>query len=100
MRGRRQPPARDRVGAYRLRALQLSEVVERIGDRFSLLGAPVRSELSAHGTMLATIDWSYRRLDAAEQAVLQRLAMFPSGCTATAAEAVCHVGGHRSMSRT
>ena len=81
------------VAANRLRALQLSEVVERIGDRFSLLGAPVRSELSAHGTMLATIDWSYRRLDAAEQAVLQRLAMFPSGCTATAAEAVCHVGG-------
>ncbi len=79
------------MAANRLRVLQLPEMLDRIAA--ALLTAPVRSEISAHATMLATIDWSYRRLNAAEQAVFQRIAMFPSGCTPASAEAVCRVPG-------
>ncbi len=81
------------MAANRLRVFQLPELVERMDDRDALLRSPVRSELSTRGTMLATIDWSYRLLVPAEQAMFGRLAMFPAGCAATAAEAVCHVDG-------
>ena len=81
------------MAANRLRVFQLPELVERMDDRDALLRSPVRSELSTRGTMQATIDWSYSLLVPAEQAMFGRLAMFPAGCAATAAEAVCHVDG-------
>ncbi len=81
------------MAANRLRVFQLPELVERMDDRDALLRSPVRSELSTRGTMLATIDWSHSLLLPAERAMFARLAMFPEGCAATAAEAVCHVDG-------
>lgn len=79
------------LAANRLRVLQLPEMIERIADRFAVAGGAVRSDLSSHATMLDTIAWSYERLTANEQTVLQRLAMFPAGATAYAAEVVCHL---------
>jgi predicted ATPase/class 3 adenylate cyclase len=43
-------------------------------------------------TLRNTIDWSYQLLDAAEQALFRRLAVFVGGFTAEAAEAVCTEG--------
>jgi hypothetical protein len=42
-----------------------------------------------HQTLRATIDWSFQLLTGPEQALLARLAVFASGCTLEAAEAVC-----------
>jgi len=40
-------------------------------------------------TLRGTIDWSYHLLEASEQALFMRLAVFVGGCTLEAAEAVC-----------
>ncbi|MCG8348864.1 MAG: tetratricopeptide repeat protein [Chloroflexales bacterium] len=50
------------------------------------LGAPER-----HQTLHAAISWSYNLLDAAEQQLFDRLAIFVGGWTLEAAEAVCIV---------
>jgi tetratricopeptide (TPR) repeat protein len=46
-----------------------------------------------HQTLRQAIAWSYDLLDAEEQALFRRLAVFVGGCTLDAAEAVCHVAG-------
>lgn len=41
-------------------------------------------------TLRRTIDWSYRLLNAAEQTLFRRLAVFAGGCTLESAEAICN----------
>ena len=48
-------------------------------------------------TLRNTIDWSYRLLDADEQRLLARLAVFLRGCTLEAVEAVCHAEDARAL---
>jgi predicted ATPase len=43
-------------------------------------------------TLRAAIEWSHDRLPADERALFRRLAVFVSGCTLEAAEAVCAFG--------
>lgn len=68
-------------------SLPLGEIAERLNLEF--LVAPEPGGLPRHRTMRAVIDWSYRLLNAAEQTLLARLAIFPGGWTAEAALAVC-----------
>ncbi|HZC76406.1 MAG TPA: tetratricopeptide repeat protein, partial [Ktedonobacterales bacterium] len=66
-----------------------TELELRLQDRFRLLTGGSRTALARHQTLRATVDWSYDRLDAAEQALFRRLAVFAGTFTLEAVEAVC-----------
>jgi predicted ATPase/DNA-binding CsgD family transcriptional regulator len=75
------------LAAARVSALSISEVADRLDDRFLLLsrtvGAPAR-----HQTLRASVDWSHQLLSQAERALFRRLAVFTGGWSLSAAEEV------------
>ena len=77
------------LAAARLRSLSLSELSDRLGQRFRLLTGGSRAALERQQTLRATVDWSYSLLSAAEQQLLRRLAVFSESFDLGAAEAVC-----------
>jgi len=77
------------LAAARLSALSTRDVAARLDDRFRLLTAGNRAALPRHQTLRGVLDWSYTLLNAPEQALLRRLAVFAGGWTLEAAETVC-----------
>ncbi|MFG3697269.1 BTAD domain-containing putative transcriptional regulator [Micromonospora sp. NPDC047620] len=77
------------LAAKRVRAFGLAGVVERLDDRFRLLGTTQRDVPARQRTLTAVIGWSWDLLTDHERAVLSRLAVHADGCPAEAAEAVC-----------
>ncbi|WP_317453409.1 BTAD domain-containing putative transcriptional regulator, partial [Streptomyces sp. CBMA291] len=77
------------LAAARLRLLTPRQIADRLDDRFRLLTSGSRTVLPRQQTLRAVVDWSWDLLDAAERAVLRRLAVFTGGCDLEAAEAVC-----------
>jgi predicted ATPase/DNA-binding winged helix-turn-helix (wHTH) protein len=71
------------LAAGQLRRFDLDELRRRLDDRLDLLAG--RS--GRHATMETAIDWSYRLLEPAEQALLQQLSVFPSSFGVAAVEA-------------
>jgi predicted ATPase len=55
------------LAAARLRSLSLSELSNRLDQRFRLLTGGSRAALERQQTLRATVDWSYSLLSAAEQ---------------------------------
>jgi non-specific serine/threonine protein kinase len=80
------------LAAARVSALAVESIAARLDDRFRLLTGGPRTALPRQQTLRATVDWSYALLEASEQALLRRLAVFAGGWTLEAAEAVC-IGG-------
>ncbi len=76
------------LAAARVRMFSPAELAERLDQRFRLLTGG-RGAVERHHTLRAAIDWSYDMLAAGERAVFDRLSVFWSGCTLTAAQAVC-----------
>jgi predicted ATPase len=54
-----------------------------------VLSSNIQNVPERQQTLRGTIDWSYGLLDAAEQTMFRRVAVFAGGCTLDAAEAVC-----------
>ncbi|GGM31891.1 SARP family transcriptional regulator [Dactylosporangium sucinum] len=81
------------LAAARCRTLAPAQIADRLDDRFRLLTRGSRTALPRHQTLRATVDWSWDLLDAAERAMLRRLAVFPGGATLESAAAVCDPGG-------
>jgi predicted ATPase/DNA-binding XRE family transcriptional regulator len=77
------------LAAARLRSLSLSELHDRLDQRFRLLTGGSRTALERQQTLRATVDWSYSLLNAAEQVLLRRLSVFAEGFDLAAAEGVC-----------
>ncbi|MGW7481249.1 BTAD domain-containing putative transcriptional regulator [Nonomuraea muscovyensis] len=80
------------LAATRVPALGVSELAARLRvprDRFGLLGSGPRDAPVRQRTLAAVIDWSWQLLDAAERAVLCRLAVHAGGCTLDSVEALC-----------
>ncbi|MFJ4960868.1 BTAD domain-containing putative transcriptional regulator [Streptomyces sp. NPDC088729] len=77
------------LAAARLRMLTPRQIADRLDDRFRLLTNGSRTVLPRQQTLRAVVDWSWDLLDAAERAVLRRLAVFAGGCDLAAAEEVC-----------
>jgi non-specific serine/threonine protein kinase len=77
------------LAAARLAVLSPEQIADRLGDRFRLLTSGGRTVLPRYRTLRALIDWSHELLDASEQILLRRLAVFAGGWTLEAAEAVC-----------
>jgi non-specific serine/threonine protein kinase len=74
--------------------LTIQEIASHLNDRFSFLNSGQRSGFEPrHSTLRATIDWSYDLLAVEEQTLLNRLAVFSSGCTLETAEVICSGNG-------
>ena len=65
-----------------------AQLLERLSARLDLLKGGRRAD-PRQQTLRATIEWSHGLLDADEQALLRRLAVFAGGSTYDAAESVC-----------
>jgi predicted ATPase len=77
------------LAASRLKVLSLTQVRDRLDDRFGLLAGGSRTALPRQQTLRATIDWSHQLLSSTEQALLRRLSVFSGGCSLDAVEAIC-----------
>ena len=77
------------LAAARLSSMSLSQLHERLDQRFRLLTGGSRNVMARQQTLQALVDWSYGLLSPAEQSVLRRLSVFVGGFTLEAAEAVC-----------
>ena len=80
------------LAAARLRSLSLSELHDRLDQRFWLLTGGSRTALERQQTLRATVDWSYSLLNTAEQLLLRRLSVFAGSFDLAAAEGVCGFG--------
>jgi predicted ATPase len=65
------------LAASRVRAFTPIELVANLDERFRLLIGGRRSRMERHQTMRGTLDWSYELCNDTEQAVFDRLSVFP-----------------------
>jgi hypothetical protein len=72
--------------------MSLTELEQRLDDRFRLLRASRRGGIERHQTLRATVSWSYHLLDPHEQAVFQRCAVFAGTFDERGVAAVCADG--------
>ncbi len=80
------------LAAARVKILTVSEIRDRLHDRFRLLVSGSRTTVPRQRTLEATVDWSYKLLTDAERRLLMRLAVFAGGWSMEAAERVCAGG--------
>jgi predicted ATPase/class 3 adenylate cyclase len=77
------------LAAARLSSMSLSQITERLDQRFRLLTGGSRNAMPRQQTLQATVDWSFGLLNPAERQTLQRLSVFAGGFDLDGAEAVC-----------
>jgi predicted ATPase/transcriptional regulator with XRE-family HTH domain len=77
------------LAAARLNVLAPAELLARLSDRLPLLTRGRRDLPDRQRTLGAALAWSYGLLNAGEQALFRRLALFSGGATQPAIEAVC-----------
>lgn len=77
------------LAAARVQGLSLSQIIERLSDRFALLEGSVRSGLPRQQTLRASVDWSYDLLTEREQGLFRELSVFAGGFTGAQAGKVC-----------
>ena len=80
------------LAAARLRSMSLTELGDRLDQRFRLLTGGSRTALERQQTLRAAVGWSYSLLNNAEQVLLACLSVFAEGFGLDAAEAVCGSG--------
>jgi predicted ATPase len=76
------------LAAARVGVMSPAEIVESLEAQAGELGGAGRLAPPRHRTMRATVAWSYRLLEAAEQQALRHLAVFVGGFDAGAARSV------------
>jgi predicted ATPase/Tfp pilus assembly protein PilF len=81
------------LAAARTKRLPLEVMFEQMNSRLALLTDGWRNKPARHQTLRSAIDWSYNLLDASEQKLFARLAVFVGGCRREAVEAVCKLEG-------
>jgi predicted ATPase len=81
------------LAAARVKLLSPSAIESRLQSRLQLLTGGARDLPQRQQTLRGTIDWSYDLLNAEEQKLFRRLAVFCGGCTLEAVEAVCNTDG-------
>ena len=77
------------LAAARVIALGPADLARRLDRRFQVLAGGRRGAVERHATLRAAIDWSFELLNAAEQRLLARIAVFSGGCTLEAIEEIC-----------
>jgi predicted ATPase len=77
------------LAAARVGALTPAQIVERLDDCLDLLSGGSRTALTRQQTLRATLAWSFDLLDADEQILLRRFAVFAGSFGLEAAEDIC-----------
>ncbi len=77
------------LAASRMKLLTLPALRDRLGDRLGFLKGGPRDAAARHQTLRAAIDWSHNLLDAPDQALFRRAAVFVGGFAIESAEEVC-----------
>jgi predicted ATPase/DNA-binding CsgD family transcriptional regulator len=85
------------LAAARVEALGVTQLLDRLDDRFSLLAGGDRLAPSRQRSLAATVEWSYRLLDDRERRVFRHLSVFPGPFTLEAAEAVAGEGAGQAV---
>ena len=80
------------LAAARIRSMHVTELLERLDHRFTVLASGPRTVDPRQQTLRAVVDWSHDLLDERERAVFRRLTAFAGGATLDAAEVVCSDG--------
>jgi predicted ATPase/DNA-binding CsgD family transcriptional regulator len=80
------------LAAARVEALGITQLLERLDDRFAVLGGGDRLAEDRHRSLAAAVEWSYRLLDDHHRRVFRWLSVFPGPFTLEAAEAVAGKG--------
>jgi predicted ATPase/class 3 adenylate cyclase len=81
------------LAAARLSSMSLSQITERLDQRFRLLTGGSRNAMPRQQTLQATVDWSFGLLTVPERDMLVRLSVFAGGFDLEAAEAICSSRG-------
>ncbi|HEX2374170.1 MAG TPA: BTAD domain-containing putative transcriptional regulator, partial [Actinomycetota bacterium] len=77
------------LAAARVRVLPVTEIADRLGDRFRLLAGGGRTVDPRQQTLRATVDWSWELLEEPDRRLWRRLSVFSGGWCVAAAEEVC-----------
>ena len=85
------------LAAARVEALGVTQLLDRLGDRFALLAGGDRTAASRQRSLAATVEWSYRLLDDQERRVFRAVSVFPAGFTLDGVEAVAGKGADRAV---
>ena len=85
------------LAAARIRLLPPQAMLQRLTSRLRLLTGGPRDLPERQQTLRGAITWSYDLLEADEQALFRRLAVFVGGFALDAVETVCNGSGNRAM---
>ncbi|MBV9797678.1 MAG: winged helix-turn-helix domain-containing protein [Solirubrobacterales bacterium] len=77
------------LAAARTRALNPTDILQRLDHRFELLTGGGRDAMARHQTLRATVDWSHELLTESEHVLFRRLSVFAGGWTLPDSESVC-----------
>jgi predicted ATPase/DNA-binding CsgD family transcriptional regulator len=77
------------LASVRLRSLSVEQVLDRLGERFSLLTGGTRADLPRHRTLWNLVDWSHELCGPDESLVWGRMSVFSGAFDLEAAEEVC-----------
>jgi predicted ATPase/DNA-binding CsgD family transcriptional regulator len=80
------------LAAARVETLGVTQLLDRIDDRFALLAVGDRLAPSRQRSLAATVQWSYQLLSERERQVFRAVSVFPGPFTLEAAEAVAGPG--------
>jgi predicted ATPase/DNA-binding CsgD family transcriptional regulator len=77
------------LAAVRLKTLSIKQILDRLSDRFAVLGEGERAAPPHRRTLRAALDWSYALTSDEEGTLWQRLTVFPGSFDLPAVEGVC-----------
>ncbi len=77
------------LAAARVSVLTPAQIVERLDESLDVLSAGPRTAMTRQQTLRATLTWSFELLEADEQILLHRLAVFAGSFGLEAAEDIC-----------
>ena len=87
------------LAAARVEALGVSQLLDRLDDRFALLASGDRLAPPRQRSLAATVEWSYQLLDERERRTFRAVSVFPGPFTLEAAEAVAGTGAGAAVLR-
>jgi predicted ATPase/DNA-binding CsgD family transcriptional regulator len=87
------------LAAARVEALGVTQLLDLLDDRFTLLTGGDRAAPSRHRSLGATVEWSYQLLNSGEQRVFRSVSLFPGPFTLQGARAVAGQGAGPAVLR-